>query len=447
MKSKFFGNRQFYLGFLAIALPTMAQQFVTSFVSLVDNVMIGSLGEVALTAVSTANRFYILNFSLIFGLAGGASIFVAQYFGAKKDKEVQESFDITIVASLMVGFLFTTLLVFFPRQLLLLFTDNEGIIAAALQYLKFAKFTYIPFGVSLAISTNLRSVKIVKLSLMIGIVSVLTNTGLNYVLIYGNFGLPELGVEGAGLATLIARLVEFGLYLYCLNFKNYYFRIRVTQLVRLNFEIIGRMINKVVPLTINEIIYTTGTTVVFMAYMRTDEILVAGISIIDTIGSLLFVIFAGISSAVMVMIGNELGANELEKAQANSLRLIILSLMLAAGIGTIIFVLAPIVPLFYNLKPETTNMVITCLRYKSFWVMANGVTVCVFFILRSGGDTKNTFILDSGFMIISMALSTTLSFTAIELIPLYFVVEGVEFVKSVAGIYLYKRGDWIKNLT
>ena len=170
---KYFGDRQFYLAFLAIALPTMAQQFITSFVSLIDNIMIGGLGEVALTAVTTANKFYVLNFSLTFGLAGGASIFLSQYFGAGKHKEVQETFDITFVAGIIVGLLFTLALVAVPRELLSIFTRNPLIIESALSYLTFAKFTFLPFGLSMAISMSLRSVKIVKLSLKIGTFAVL----------------------------------------------------------------------------------------------------------------------------------------------------------------------------------------------------------------------------------------------------------------------------------
>ncbi len=444
---KFFGDKEFYLSFLAIALPTMAQQFITSFVSLIDNIMIGGLGEVALTAVTTANKFYVLNFSLTFGLAGGASIFISQYFGAGKHKEVQETFDIAFMAGIVVGGLFSLALILFPKELLMIFTDNPVIIASALDYLTFAKFTFLPFGLSLAISMSLRSVKIVKLSLKIGTVAVLTNTVLNYLLIFGNFGFPEMGAAGAGLATLVARIGEFGLYLYYLNRHDNYLKVRIPGLFHLNSSIIKRMVYKVVPLTLNEIIYSTGTTVIFMAYLRTDEILVAGISVIDTVGSLLFVLFAGISSAVMVLIGNELGANELERAKENSLKLITFSVLIAGAIGLVIFLIAPYISLLYNLTPETNNFIETCLKFKSLWVIANGISVCVFFILRAGGDTRNTFLLDSGFMMISIVVATALSFTAIELVTLFVIVESIEFIKAMGGLYFYNRGKWINNLT
>lgn len=444
---KYFGDRQFYLAFLAIALPTMAQQFITSFVSLIDNIMIGGLGEVALTAVTTANKFYVLNFALTFGLAGGASIFISQFFGAHKHKEVQETFDIAFVAGVVVGLFFTLALAVFPRELLSVFTSNPVIIDSALDYLRFAKFTFLPFGLSMAISMSLRSVKIVKLSLKIGTVAVLTNTLFNYLLIFGNFGFPQLGTAGAGLATLIARIVEFGLYLYCLNYRDNYLKVTIGGLFHLNGAIIKRMIYKVIPLTLNEIIYSLGTTIIFMAYLRTDEILVAGISVIDTVGSLLFVLFAGISSAVMVLIGNELGANELEKAKENSLKLVTFSVLIAGAIGLIIFLVAPYIHLLYNLTPETNHLIEVCLKFKSVWVIANGISVCVFFILRSGGDTRNTFLLDSGFMVIAIIVATSLSFTAIELVRLFMIVEGIEFIKAIGGLYFYNKGNWIKNLT
>ena len=184
-----------------------------------------------------------------------------------------------------------------------------------------------------------------------------------------------------------------------------------------------------------------------MAYMRTDEILVAGISVIDTVGSLLFVLFAGISSAVMVLIGNELGANELDQAKENSLKLITFSIITAAVIGLVIFVVAPYVSLLYNLTPETNHLIEVCLRFKSVWVIASGISVCVFFILRAGGDTRNTFLLDSGFMVVAIIVATSLSFTGIKLVELFMIVEGIEFVKALGGLYFYRRGKWIKNLT
>ncbi|MBQ6716644.1 MAG: polysaccharide biosynthesis C-terminal domain-containing protein, partial [Clostridia bacterium] len=209
----FIGDKPFYLQVTKIALPIMAQQFVTTFVNLIDNIMVGGLGESALTAVSVANRFYMIAASVLWGLSGAAGIFIAQNYGAKKYERCQKFLNLNITLGIIVMAAFMSVLFITPEWTLQLFSKNDGIISLGLDYVKYAKFSYIPYSISLACVMAMQAIGQNKIQLKVGIVTVLTNTFLNWVLIYGNLGMPEMGVGGAALATLIARLLEMTIYI------------------------------------------------------------------------------------------------------------------------------------------------------------------------------------------------------------------------------------------
>lgn len=446
---KFFGTKAFYKSVIVIALPIMAQQFVTSFVNLIDNVMIGSVGSVALTSVTVANKFYLIFNSTLFGLCGASGIFIAQYFGAKDHRKCQEVFDANMLFSLLSGLLFTLMVIFIPVQILQLFSKTPAIVDSGLSYLNFIKYSYLPYAVSMTCMMALRSVGINKIQLKIGILTVATNTCLNYILIFGHFGFKPMGVEGAAIATLIARLVEMVIYLILLLKRKHYFRLDINGMFHLNKDLISRLMIKALPLTINEIMFSLGNAMIFKSYIRTDEFLVAAISVVDTVMNIAFIIFGGLSSAVAIMIGNKLGANELEEARENSLKLIVFGAMVAVVISAILISFSGLIPKIYNLEPEINQAITTMLCIKSLMIPFYVINVCIFFVLRAGGDAASTLMMDSGFLWgASVLFSTLLSiFTPIPLIPLYAIIESLDIFKLFVASYFYRKGHWVRNMT
>ena len=446
---KFFGNKEFYKEVISIALPIMVAQFVTSFVNLIDNVMIGSVGASALTSVTVANKYYMLFNSTMFGFCGAAGIFISQFFGAKNNKRCQEVFNINLIFCLLASFLFTFLAATCPKFILGLFTKTPEIMNLGLDYMNVIKYSYIPFSISFTVSMSLRAVAINNIQLKVGILTVAINTFLNYCLIYGNFGLPQLGVTGAALATLIARLVEMVIYLVLLIRNKHFFKLDTKGLMWLDFKLIGKMIGRAIPLTFNEIMFSLALAFIFKAYMRGDEYLVAAVTVVDTVMNIAFIIFGGLSSAVSIMIGKKLGANLLDEAKENALKLEVFGVMIGAVIGGILWIASAYIPLIYNLEQEINEAITLLLRIKGLLLPVYVVNCCGFFIIRAGGDVKSTIIMDSGFLwVASVATATLLSiYTNISLIALFAIVESLDIAKMFLCIYFLKKGTWVNNLT
>lgn len=443
------GTKEFYKAVMVIALPIMAQQFVTSFVNLIDNVMIGSVGSIALTSVTVANKFYLIYNSTLFGLCGASCIFIAQYYGADDHEKCQEVFDINLFLSLLAGLIFTLLVLFIPTQILQLFSKTPIIVETGLSYLKYIKYSYLPFALSMTVMTALRAVGINHLQLKIGIVTVFTNTFLNYILIFGHFGMPSLGVQGAAMATLIARLVELFIYLIVLFRKKHYFIFNLKGMGHLNFSLMKKMMIKAIPLTLNEIMFSLGNAMIFKAYIRTDEFLVAAISVVDTVLNIAFIVFSGLSSAVSILIGNKLGANQLEEARENSLKLIVFGAFIGAVAGFLLIVSSPFIPHIYHLESQINTTITTMLCIKGCLIPIYVINVCIFFVLRAGGDATSTLIMDSGFLWgANVLVSTVLSLMfSLPLIHLYFIVESLDLIKMFVATYFYRKGKWVRNMT
>jgi putative MATE family efflux protein len=446
---KFLGNKVFYMTTLSIALPIMAQQFVTSFVNLIDNIMIGSVGSLALTSVTVANRVYLIFNSTMFGICGAAGIFIAQYYGAKKYQNCQKILNINLSCGLLVAGLFVVALMTVPRQLMEIFSSNPAVIEESLRYIQFAVLTYIPFAMSFSIMMAMRAVGINKIQLIVGLITVVTNTSLNYLLIFGNFGFPTLGVQGAAIATAIARFLELGIYLIILKRHKHFFTFSLRNLFHLDTSLIRSMIRKAIPLTANEILFSLGLAMIFLSYMRCDESLISAISVVDTVMQIAYIVFGGLSSAISILIGNRLGANQIEEAKANAYKLLAFGVMIGLTISIIFIGVAPLIASFYNVEDMIKETIVMLLRIKSLLLPIYVYNVCVFFTLRAGGDTFSTMLMDSGFLwCAGVLLSTVLSiFTNLSLVQLFAIVEACDLLKLFVATYFFKKGRWAKNMT
>ena len=446
---KFIGDKKFYMTTLAIALPIMAQQFVTSFVNLIDNIMIGSVGSLALTSVTVANRIYLIFNSTMFGICGAAGIFIAQYYGAKDHQKCQKILNINLVCGFLVATLFVGALLIMPRQLIEIFSQDPKVVNESLRYIQFALLTYIPYAFSFSVMMALRAVGINKIQLVVGTITVLINTSLNYLLIFGNFGFPTLGVQGAAIATTIARCVEMCIYMVILIRRQHLFTFSLHDLFHLDTKLIRSMVRKAIPLTANEIFFSLGLAMIFLSYMRCDESLIAAISVVDTVMQIAYIVFGGLSSAVSILIGNRLGANQITEAKENAYKLLAFGVMIGIGIAVIFISVAPIIANFYNVEDVIKQTIVSLLTIKSSLLPIYVYNVCIFFTLRAGGDTFSTMLMDSGFLwCAGVLISTILSmFFDIPLVFLFTIVEGCDILKLFVATYFFKKGRWAKNMT
>lgn len=447
---KYFGDRKFILLVLTIAIPIMLQNLITTSVNLVDSLMVGQLGDAAIGGVSAVNRFFMILNGGIFGLVNAVGIFIAQYFGARNEEKMKEAFRFSLISTYVVIIPFFLVAFFYPQSILSFFTKDAVLIETGVQYLRFSCFTFLPLGISLSISGAMRCIGEAKIPLIVSVISVLTNTFFNYCLIFGNFGFPQLGVAGAAMATLIARVLEMVILLVLLRYINFPFKTKLEDLFHISGSLVRQITLKAAPLCVNELLWAGGNAMMLKLYGTRGGLVLSGNAISQTTTDIFYTLFSGMSIATTVMVSHQLGANQLEKAKENGYRMVGVSAMLAAIFSTLMFTMSFVVPLLYSsASAEVLGIAQNMIRVQSVFFVVYTLNVQVFFILRSGGDAKSTLILDSGFMwLFTIPILGMISyFTNINIYLMYAIGQSSEFVKLVLSATLLRREKWVVNLT
>jgi putative MATE family efflux protein len=448
MYKQFIGNKTFYKTLITVALPLVLQQLITTSVQLVDNVMVGKLGEQAIASVSVVNQLYFIVILVTFGAMGGAGIFSAQYFGSKDYEKLKQTFRFKLIIGFLVALLSFVLFSLFGRTLISLFTSNEITINGGIDYLNIVKWSAFFWIISVAISNTFRETGITKPLLWISIVAIITNTLLNFILIFGMFGFPELGIIGAAIATLIARVLEFLLTVILLNKKGNLFNTKIFKVFKIEKKLLSSIVIMAIPLTLNEALWSSGQTMFLHAYSTRGDHALAAMNITGAISQLVFVTFGGIATAVAVMVGNTLGKNELEEAKDNAKKLIAFSVFIAIFAGFALFILSFFILNIYDVEIATKDIAAFNIRVNALFIPIYSFNVALFFILRAGGDTKSTFLMDALYMwILPVPVAIMLAYlTNLEVTLMFLIIQSLEIPKMVFGLSRYKKGYWIKNL-
>lgn len=447
---KYFGNRQFNLMVLGIAIPIMLQNLVTTSVSLIDSLMVGQLGDAAIGGVAAVNRFFmIMNFGTL-GVVNAVGIFIAQYFGAKNENKMKESFRYSIWASYLIILPFFFAAFFFPRGILHFFTTDEALIQAGVTYLQFACFTFLPLGISLSISSAMRCIGETKIPLYVSVISVLTNTFFNYCLIFGQFGFPQMGVQGAAIATLIARILEMSLLLIIMIKNQFPFETKLFELHHVPFDLVKNISIKAAPLCLNEILWSSGNAMMLKFYGTRGAHVLSGYAITTTATDIFFTLFAGMAVATTVVVSHQLGANNLEKARENGYKMVGFSFMTACLFAILMFLMSYAIPYLYvSASPDVLEVAMTMIRIHSFCFILYTLNTQNYFIVRAGGDTRSTLIMDSGFMwLFTIPLLFVLAyFTPISIYLMFVIGQSTELLKLMLSGNLLRKEKWVVNLT
>lgn len=435
---------------LKIAIPLMLQQLIVSSVNLVDNLMVGFLGDVDLGGVTTVNKFYMIANYATFGMAAAGSVFMAQYYGAKNIDRLKQSFRFMILATLALNLGFFLIGLFFPREVISYFTNDYSVIESGVSYFKIAVYTFIPLALTISISNAIRSKGDAKVLLYISIGAVITNTFLNYCLIFGNFGFPKMGVEGAAIATLIARVLEVIISLLVLKINHYEFNTKIKDIFKIEFTVSKAILLKALPLCINEFLWSSGMATIFKFYSTRGLEVMSGSAISSTIGEIFFTLFGGMAMATTVFVSQRLGANKIDEAKEVAYKLLGVSVALSLFFATGLFISSFIVPYFYNnVSLEARNVASNMIRVQSlmFWIYM--FTAECYFILRAGGDSKSTLLMDSGFMwLLNIpVLFLVTYFTSWSYLAIYLIGQSTDLIKLLFSYYLLKKEKWANNLT
>lgn len=443
-------NKTFYKLLFTIMLPIAFQNLISSSLNLVDNVMIGQLGETHIAAVGLANQVYFLLNLVLFGANSGTSIYVAQYWGKKQVDQIKKVVGIALVFSLTITSLFFFISFLFPEMILGFLSKDANVVLLGSDYLRIVSISFLFTAVSFAFGFSSRSIGKPKLPMIASIISLLINTVLNYILIFGYIGFPALGVRGAAIATLIARTIEVLVIMIHIYKNTPELAVKFADLKAITLIEVTRIGKKALPVIFNETFWALGMTTYALVYARIGTNAAASVMISNTVNSLFMVISFGLGNASAVMLGNTLGADEIKKAVDYNKKFLTLSLIGGAFVGLMIFLLSPpMVKNLYNLSPEAYRSTMMTMRIMALFMPFKFYnTIVIIGTLRSGGDTLYSMFLEIGCV---WLIGVPLAFAGAFLweLPVYFVVALVsleEVVKVFMGLPRIFSEKWAKNI-
>lgn len=457
MLRKLVGDKAFYRRVLVLMLPIMIQNGITNFVNMLDNVMVGSIGTNEMTGVAVVNQLIFVFNLCIFGVVSGAGIFGAQFFGNGDHEGVRYAFRFKVLAGLLITVLALGLFWFCGEDLILLYLQGDGEAAAASASLGFAQdylrvmlIGLIPYTIVQCYSGTLRECGLATPPMVSGIVAVLINLVLNYVLIFGHFGAPKLGVIGAAIATVISRYVE--LIVISVWTRTHAdkapFILGAFRSAYVPKQLIGRILVKGLPLMLNETMWAAGMATLNQCYSTHGLEVVAANNICSTFFNVFGVAFMSVGVSIGIILGQELGANECDRAREDCRKLIFFSLALSVFVAIIYAITANWIPYMYNTTTEVRQLATRLMQITALAMPLDAIAQASYFTLRSGGKVIITFLFDSGFVwAVCVVVAYSLSaFTSLSILWVFFICQMLNLVKAVGGIILVRKGIWIKNI-
>ena len=459
MIKRYFGDRAFYRRVFAIAIPIIIQNGITNFVSLLDNIMVGQVGTLQMSGVSIVNNLIFVFNLCIFGAASGAGIFTAQFHGCRDDDNIRHTFRFKIICSLLLSALGVGVFLLLGKPLVNLYLQGEGDPSEALRvleygqdYLKVMLWGLLPFALSNAYSGTLRECGQTKVPMAAGITAVFVNLILNYVLIFGHFGMPEMGVRGAAMATVISRYVELAIVAVWthLHGKLHPFICGAYRSLHIPGKLLKDILLKGSPLLVNEFLWACSMAIMNQAYSTCGLNVVPAMNISSTMYNLGSVVYIAMGSAVGIIMGQLLGAGEPESViRDNNRKLITAGVISGVTFGALMLSVSSLFPKLYHTDAEVRQLATMLICISSAMMPVNSYTHATYFTLRSGGQTMVTFLFDSCFQwLICVPLAFCLSrFTPIGILPLYLICQSTDILKSFIGFRMLKQGKWIRNLT
>lgn len=457
LRERMFGDRDFYAQVVAVVVPIIIQNTVSNVVSLLDNVMVGRVGTLQMSAVAIVNQLLFVFNLCIFGGLAGAGIFATQYAGAHDDKGVRDCFRVKWMIALSMLACALVALIAFPKRLIGMYLAQETAQADAaatlgfgMDYLTVMLWGLLPFGVSQVYASTLREVGETRLPMFASVAAILVNLVFNYFLIFGKCGFPELGVTGAAIATVLSRYVETAVIMVYTHMKSHHFGfIRgAYRSLRVPKPLMISILRRGTPLLVNEFLWSSGMAVLLQCYSVRGLDVVAACNIATTVSNLFKVVFLSMGNAVAIMVGQALGANDIERAKNCTWRLMTLSVGSNLIMATLLALFAPAIPNIYNTEPHVRQIATQLIYVVAVMMPAYSFSHCCYFTLRSGGKTIITFLFDSVFTwCVNVPAAWLLAYkTGLGIVPLYFGVQALEMVKVVVGFVLVKKGVWIHNI-
>ena len=440
----------FYRTVIALVVPMALQNLINVGVTAADVVMLGAVGEDALSGASLAGQVQYIMTLFLFGLTSGATVLTAQYWGKGDKDAIEKILGIAVKTAVFVTALFTAAALAAPGLLLRIFTSDPVVIAEGIKYLRIVAFTYVMIGITQAYLYIMRSVERVIVATVVYLLSLVCNIIMNSIFIFGLFGLPAMGVSGAALGTLCARILEVVLVAGYARFFNKDIKLRLRYVIHTDKVLFGDFMKYALPVVINEVMWGLGTAANTAILGHMGSPVVAANSVAQVARQLATVVSFGLSSAAAIYLGKTIGEKRMEHARAYAKRFIGLSLIMGVLGGAVILIASPVASAFLSLSAEAKDYLRIMFFVMSYFVVGQAFnTTMVVGIFRSGGDTRFGLILDVSTMwCCSILLGFLAAFVFKLSVPIvYMILMSDEIIKIPITSWRYRSCKWLRDVT
>ena len=455
MFKKYFGDMGFWRVALKLAFPVAMQNLLTSSFILVDTIMVGQLGDLSLSAVGMAGQFgWFLNM-ITFGMCSGAAVFISQYWGAKDTAGIRRTYGIAVVSVCLISALFFVIGLLFPEGVVRIFNREPDVVEAGAAYLRIACWSYLATGVNMVFCIVLRSTENVKLPMYVSLVTTVLNAFMDYGLIFGAFGMPEMGIRGAALATVISAWAGPVLILAVSAIQRNMLITPLKELFGFNRRSIAQYYEKATPVIINETLWGLGTLLFSVIFANLGYQYYAAVTIFRTFDNIAFVFFIGLCNASSIMVGKNVGAGHIKRAVEDSRRFVLFVSLCSVLTGVLIiifrFQLASVFNLSGSITQETLKLTASLLLvYGIELPMRNLPYILIVGTFRPGGDTKIGMKLDLlSLWLCSVPLTTLAAFVFklpfIAVFAIMYIAE--DYLKAILCVKYYFTYNWLRPVT
>ena len=453
MKEKVLNKKFVYKKVLNIGLPVAIENMIYALMNFVDMFMVGKeivtlgLGTVAVAGLGFANQMFMIFMTSLFGMNSGGGILAAQYFGNKDYKNLKKCLGITIIVGFLFSLLFLFAGLFTPELVISVFTNDKKVIEIGASYLQIVAWTYPLVGVGFAFNMQLRAIGKTKYSFYSSVIGLLINVAINYMLIFGHFGFPAMGVRGAAVATVIARIISTFYIIYVIYKLKLPIAGKINELFDLSMEFFVKVMKISLPVFIHEILWVLGASMYVMIFGRMGTNFAAAVQVVKSISSLVLTLLFGLSSATSAIIGNEIGAGREENAYDYSIILLKVAVISGIIIGAIVFIFSPFILQHVNEKSYPLAKEVVKAEVFVIFVKAISLQLLVG-ILRSGGDTLWTMFVDLiplWFIAIPITYFSGLHL-GFPVVIVYLLSCSDEVIKIFPCVWRLKSKKWINNL-
>lgn len=441
--------KEFYKTFLAIGVPLMIQQLVSSSLNFIDNLMIGRLGTEYIASVGFANSVYRILDLIIFGICSGMGVFIAQYYGKRNFEVIRRILGLMVRCAFLVAILFATGAFFGAEHIIGIFSKDPKVLSIGVTYLQTVVPCYLFYSISSSMGFSLRAMGLTKYPMISASIGVAFNTFFNYCFIYGNFGFPRLEEKGAAIATVIARCVEMIILLAIIYKKDFNLKGKLDSYLNIPKNLIKEIIKISSPVVFTEMLWILGIISLSVAYAKLGTTQAACVQIADVVSAISAILFMGISNAASVIIGHTIGNGEREKVIAYSKQILLVAVTMASFSFILVQGVTTMIVSLYKLSPDIAELATKTLRVYGIFVFFKMINWAILIgLFRAGGDTKVAFYLDIlPLWLYGVPMAFIGAYFKVPIFILIGMAEFSEVIKLILSLWRYKSLKWIKDVT